>query len=713
MALEFRIEVDDKGTPKVTRFRKEMQKSGTTADKLSKSLKFVAGGLAVGGTAALAASAGVFALTKRSAESQDALGKLANSLDFSVEGLSAYHHIAELGGQSTDAFDKAIVKATKSLGDARTGLSTPKRALEELGAVLDKDLVNSGKNVEQLLPDIAEGFKLIEDPVLRNRIAMDLFGRSGSAMVTVLGGGSEAIKEMTRDAQRYGRIVDAEAAANSAKFNDTLLELESTISGQLRVAANSVMPEITDLMTDLTNTIVENREDIQGFGEDLVGAFKSALPIVEGVASGVGKVLGFIANSDLKGELEKAADLEGLTAKLKITPLEKVTERDRAAAREEKRLIEETKKAAIAGERARLAATARAKTERQKLIAESVKIENGLISEQFEKEMNLRLEGMRRSDENLRARLRQESAFSQERKRILDEIHLASLSQADRDIELATRTFNEKIQIVGFEPEMVRQFTEEVERIREESAARQLQATVNAASQTSEILSNVGQALRNINDAEQERIRNRFEEREELLQEQLERDLAAAGENEERKEAIRKASDDKLKQLDLQKNQALQNAARETAGLRKGIAIVEATINGAVAFTKALTAGPFIGPPLAASIAALTATQVGLISAQKFQFGGFPQGRNALIQVNENGRQESVLNADATEFLGRNAITSLNRGRSDEFLQQIAENTGSAGQPQPVTINVTARNFDRRFVEDELLPLMESAGARK
>jgi hypothetical protein len=44
-----------------------------------------------------------------------------------------------------------------------------------------------------------------------------------------------------------------------------------------------------------------------------------------------------------------------------------------------------------------------------------------------------------------------------------------------------------------------------------------------------------------------------------------------------------------------------------------------------------------------------------------FESGGFPQGKNALIRVNENG-QESVLNAGATAMLGRAGVDALNRG---------------------------------------------------
>lgn len=62
-----------------------------------------------------------------------------------------------------------------------------------------------------------------------------------------------------------------------------------------------------------------------------------------------------------------------------------------------------------------------------------------------------------------------------------------------------------------------------------------------------------------------------------------------------------------------------------------------------------------------AMLAGLGIAKLAQIDAQKFATGGFPKGRNAVIQVNEYG-QESVLNARATATLGRAGVNALNSG---------------------------------------------------
>jgi hypothetical protein len=58
----------------------------------------------------------------------------------------------------------------------------------------------------------------------------------------------------------------------------------------------------------------------------------------------------------------------------------------------------------------------------------------------------------------------------------------------------------------------------------------------------------------------------------------------------------------------------------------KRASTLEAIINGAVAFTKALSKGPILGPILAGTVAAQTAGQVAVINSQQFAEGGFTGG---------------------------------------------------------------------------------------
>jgi hypothetical protein len=148
---------------------------------------------------------------------------------------------------------------------------------------------------------------------------------------------------------------------------------------------------------------------------------------------------------------------------------------------------------------------------------------------------------------------------------------------------------------------------------------------------------------------------------------------------------------------DLLAQQSEANAKRDRAlALRrfkasKAAAIAEATINGAVAITRALaTLGPIAGALATAGISAATAAQVGVIAGQKpaFDRGGMIQGGRMADQVPINALPgEAVLSRQAVRAVGgQTGVDALNRG----------EGQNSAPLVLPVY-----KHFGR-FVRDEL-----------
>lgn len=123
----------------------------------------------------------------------------------------------------------------------------------------------------------------------------------------------------------------------------------------------------------------------------------------------------------------------------------------------------------------------------------------------------------------------------------------------------------------------------------------------------------------------------------------------------------------------------------------KAAAIAEATINGAVAITRALASlGPVAGALAAAGISASTAAQIGVIASQKpaFDRGGMIQGGKMADQVPINALPgEAVLSRGAVRAVGGQAgVDRLNRGESTA--------------PQVIAVE-TYKHFGR-FVSDEL-----------
>ncbi len=110
MALEFSIEIDDNGTPKLRKFQKETKKTGSVSKSASKAIGAIGVGLAAAGAAAAVAGGALFGLTKGVAESRDKITKLGRELGLSTEFLSGMGHAAQLGGSDLKTVNKAFSK---------------------------------------------------------------------------------------------------------------------------------------------------------------------------------------------------------------------------------------------------------------------------------------------------------------------------------------------------------------------------------------------------------------------------------------------------------------------------------------------------------------------------------------------------------------------------------------------------------------------------
>ena len=148
----------------------------------------------------------------------------------------------------------------------------------------------------------------------------------------------------------------------------------------------------------------------------------------------------------------------------------------------------------------------------------------------------------------------------------------------------------------------------------------------------------------------------------------------------------------------------------KSAKSQKTIALTESIIQGALAVSKAVASAPFpLNIPAIAEATAIGVAQTATIASQSFRKGGFPKGRNALVQVNEAG-QESILNAQATSQLGSGAINRLNAGRglngtvTNEIVYSPTINVGPENEMDVIT---ALENSQERFAE-----FMEETKAR-
>jgi hypothetical protein len=245
-----------------------------TLGKFRSGINTAAKAAGIAAAAVAGTSAALLAMTKRTAENIDELGKFSQRIGVSVEALSAYQHVAELSGVSTAALNVGLQRMTRRLAEASTGTGVAVKALEELNINIE--------DIEDLSPDkqfeaIAEAMQGLESQSERVAVAFKLFDTEGVALVNTMKEGRAGIEAMKQEAEALGLVISERAAASAANFNDMLTRLSGVVTGLKNLFAEEMMPILTELGNRFIEFAIKNREEFVKFGKRMLEVFRNIL----------------------------------------------------------------------------------------------------------------------------------------------------------------------------------------------------------------------------------------------------------------------------------------------------------------------------------------------------------------------------------------------------------------------------------------------------
>ena len=267
------IEIDVSAN--IAKFKASMDKASLEGQKLNKNLNKAFKGIntamkSIGALAGVAVAGGMGAMAKKSIDAADAIQKLGVRTGASAEFLSEMRLAISQSDVSTTEFANSLTKLNKSSQDAADGLSTPKRAFEKLGISVSEF---NKLNTDQKFTAISEAISKIQDPAAKSQIAMDLMGRSGSQLITVMEGGAAGLEEYRNKAIDLGQSLSQEMVDGAAAANDAVDLLGKSISGSFSQTILQYTDEIK-AAADFT------REYLPKAINALVEALKIAIPVV-------------------------------------------------------------------------------------------------------------------------------------------------------------------------------------------------------------------------------------------------------------------------------------------------------------------------------------------------------------------------------------------------------------------------------------------------
>lgn len=278
---------------------------------LGTAAKVGAAAVAAVGTATIAAGAAITKATGKVAEYGDNIEKMSQKMGMSFKGYQEWGHIMEHNGSDINAVRTSMVTLAKQAGKNSD-------AFQKLG-ISEKEL--STLNQEELFGRVVAGLQKMPEGLERTEVATKLLGRGAKELGPVLNMTAEETEEMRKKFNELGGVMSDDAVKASAKYQDTLLNLKTSISGVTRGMISEFLPGMSTVMEGLTEIIsggdgqakitegVDNIIDTVGtvgpklmsvigtVGSGIVSAIGSNLPtITQAIANGaINAVSGMIS----------------------------------------------------------------------------------------------------------------------------------------------------------------------------------------------------------------------------------------------------------------------------------------------------------------------------------------------------------------------------------------------------------------------------------
>lgn len=220
------------------------------------------------GTAAVGAATGLAKLTVDASNYADDLITMSTNTHISTTDLQKYSYALNFIDGDMGTLTKTMRKNTQIMGAARDRNKTYMKAYKRLGVSI-KDANGQLRNGQDVYWDVIDALKKIKNPTERDALAMQLLGKSGTEVNTIIDAGSEAFKGMGDEAERMGYVMGEEAVKKLGTFNDRLQQLKAGATGLKNAASLIALPFLDDLAEKGVPILAEFSKGIANAGGDV------------------------------------------------------------------------------------------------------------------------------------------------------------------------------------------------------------------------------------------------------------------------------------------------------------------------------------------------------------------------------------------------------------------------------------------------------------
>ena len=291
MDASLRLSAKVDGLNNIVSLNRGLQSVETTAKGVTGAMRGVAGaasGLsgALGTLAPLLSVAGLVGMVQNTIKAGDLMYDLSQRTGVAVESLAKFKKAASVSGTDIDVVAKAMNKLNKNIVDAATGNKEAAKGF----ALLRLSATNANgtlKTADQVMLEVADRFKGMNNDAVKARAAMALFGsRMGAELIPMLNMGGDAIDKLSIK-------MTTAFAIKADEYSDKIALLGGKVGAlgaDLTIALLPALQAVTDAVTSFVsafNTLPDIAKTAAVAGASLAVAWGPLTGILRAASGGM------------------------------------------------------------------------------------------------------------------------------------------------------------------------------------------------------------------------------------------------------------------------------------------------------------------------------------------------------------------------------------------------------------------------------------------
>jgi hypothetical protein len=214
-------------------------------------------GLLVSG--AVKAGEGLAEIVTKTVETASALNDTSVALGVTTDAIQELGYAAQLNGSSVEGMADGLRKLSIHMAAAAGGSEEAAQTFSKLGVRIKSE---DGKlrDADQVFADLADKFKDMPDGARKVATAVDLFGKSGAALIPTLQAGRDGLAELRQEARELGIVLDKDTIAAGDDLGDTWDKLKAAANGLRYSIGGPLLSGFKELLDSMVRWIKANRE---------------------------------------------------------------------------------------------------------------------------------------------------------------------------------------------------------------------------------------------------------------------------------------------------------------------------------------------------------------------------------------------------------------------------------------------------------------------